>query len=514
MLRVLFLFFLWFPLYSQAEPKKKLSLEEAVKNVIENNLTVKNAKLEIVKTLSPIDKRDSAFSWKVYGDLTAVQIVNPFNQNNIFSGTKISNNKIAVGVEKEFETGTYFAIEASTVRFDSNAFEGTLGQIFGFSNLAIPPLYTGALSFKLSQELWKYSFGKVEKNKEKILQTKAEIERDNLVLLLSNIVAKVLIDYWTLAIQETAVESYEKLLKNAKYILGITYQKQRLGTAEGFEVNLWTSIVNKLEGEYNKSRLAKEASIINLSRILGVDPKTVQVSGVTELQTEIPFEVSYEKDLEYALKKRIELKNVKRSRNVEKFNLENALEEDSPSIKLTVTYNTIGQNISSPQDNFLNTNQGVFSLRYPEKRLDLSVKYPLADVGNQASQKEAKVNLEKLKTQEEDLLKEISTELKDRIEAIYSSYKNLKIAEKNVLENQRYYNGAVQSFTQGKLPAIAIKTALDNLALADLQLIQAKVNFNINLLRYQIIKNSLFESYGIDPDKVIQEILNKANEYR
>lgn len=502
-------------LTAQGEPvKNKLSLEDAVKNVIENNLTVKNAKLEIAKTISPVEKNNSPFTWKVYGDVTATQITNPLNQNNIFSGTKISNNKIAVGIEKDFRTGTYFATEVSSIRFDSNAFEGTLGQVLGFSNLALPPLYTGALSIKLSQELWKHSFGKVEKNKEKILQTRAEIERENLVLLLSNVVAKVLVDYWTLAVQEASVQSYEKLVKNAKYILGITYQKQKIGIAENFEASLWNSVVNNLEGNYQKLKLQKDASIINLSRILGVDPKTTQISGVTELKTEIPAGISYEKDLEYALQKRIELRNIKRSRALEKLNLENAEEEDSPSIKVTASYNTIGQNLMSPQDNYFNPNQGILSLRYPEKRLDLTVKYPLGDVGIAASIKDSKASLEKLKTGEADLIREISVELQDRIDAIYSSHKNLQIAEKNLLENQRYYNGVVQRFAQGKYTANAVKTALDNLAISDLQLIQSKVNFNINLLRYEISKNSLFENYGIDPDQIIQEILKKANEPR
>lgn len=507
-----YIFFFHSIIYAQ-ETKTQLKLEDAVKQVLENNLTVKNAKLEVAKTLSPSDKNESKFVWKIYGDITSTQINNPFNQNNIFSGTKISNDKIAIGIEKEFKTGTYFVVEASTVRFDSNAFEGTLGQAFGFSNLAIPPLYTGALSIKLSQELWKYSFGKTEKNKEKILQTQAEIERDKLVLLLTQVVAKVLVDFWTLAIYESASNTYEKLLKNARFILNITYQKQKIGTADGFEINLWNSIVRNLESTYEKAKLDEKISFINLTRILGVDPKTTNISGVTELKEEIPKDISYERDLEYALRKRIELKNLKKAAKLAKLNLENAEEEDAPSIKVTASYNTIGQTLISPQDNFLNTNLGVFSLRYPEKRIDLTVKYPLDDIGLKANINDAKLSIAQLSEQEKDLVKEISTELQDRIQAIEASYKTMKTAQRNVIENQRYYNGLVEGFRAGRFPALQVKTGLDNLAIAELQYIQAKVNFNINLLRYEIAKNSLFDNYGIDPDKVIEEILNKANEF-
>ncbi len=498
-------------LHSQ-EKKVRISIKEAVANVIENNLTVKNAKLELLKSDSPELKNDAKYSWKIYGDLTSFKTENPLNATTILSGTKISNDRIAAGVEKQFHTGTYFMAEVSTVRFDSNAFEGQNALLNPrFSTLAIKPLYTGALTFKLSQELWKYSFGTFEKNKEKILQTQAAIDRDQLVFLLSNIVAKTLIDYWSLAILDNAVLTYEKLLKNAKQIRGITYEKQRIGIAEAFDGSMWNSIAAGLESQLERAKLDRYAAEVNLKRILGVDP-SMQVEGVTDLIEEIPPGISYEKDLAYAYEKRIELRNLKRFREKSRLVRKNAEEEDEPSVKLSAMYSTRGQTLLSPQDNYINTGQGILSLKYPEARAEINISYPLWDEGVKETLREAKVNEKQLEEQEEAFRKEVAVELRNRIDAINTSYLTLKNAKKAKDETDRYFRGLYAKYSSGRFTSLMVKNALDALAQSELQIIQAKVNFNINLVRYDLVKNSLFEKYDVDPDKVIEEILKKTRQ--
>ncbi|HNN05423.1 MAG TPA: TolC family protein, partial [Leptospiraceae bacterium] len=476
-------------LYSQDKKTVRISIKEAVANVIEHNLTVKNAKLEILKTDTPELKNHGKFNWTVFGEVTSFKTQNPVNQTTILSGTKVSNDRIAAGIEKQFHTGTYFMAEISTVRFDANAFEGQSAYLNSrLAFLAIKPLYTGALTFKLSQELWKYSFGKYEKNKEKILQTQAAIDRDQLVFLLSNIVAKTLIDYWSLAILDNAVLTYEKLLKNAKQIRGITYEKQRIGIAEAFDGSMWNSIVAGLESQVERAKLDRYAAEVNLKRILGVDP-SMQVEGVTDLIEEIPSGISYEKDLAYAYEKRIELRNLKRLREKSRLQRKNAEEEDEPSVKLSAMYSTRGQTLLSPQENYINTGQGILSLKYPEARAEINISYPLWDEGVKETLREAKVNEKQIEEQEEAFRKEVAVELRNRIDAINTSYLTLKNAKKAKEETDRYFRGLYAKYSSGRFTSLMVKNALDALAQSELQIIQAKVNFNINLVRYDLVKN-------------------------
>ena len=116
-LLVVLLYFLinLFSLYAEAQVN--LTIEDAVKNVLENNLTVKNAKMEIAKSDSPTFKNSSKYVWKIIGDVNVFQNVLPINNTTLFSGNRISQDKISAAIEKQFEAGTYLNIEGSLIIF-------------------------------------------------------------------------------------------------------------------------------------------------------------------------------------------------------------------------------------------------------------------------------------------------------------------------------------------------------------------------------------------------------------
>jgi outer membrane protein TolC len=500
-----------FSLYGEAQVN--LTIEDAVKNVLENNLTVKNAKMEIAKSDSPTFKNSSKYVWKLIGDVTVFQNVLPINNTTIISGNKISQDKISAAIEKQFESGTYLNFEGSSTRFDSSAFEGTIGFLNpAFSRLAIDPIYTSALTLKISQEVWKSSFGKIDRNTEKILRVKAKIDREQLVFLLTNLVTKTLIDYWALSIQESSVLALQKLVKNAIFIKDITIRKRNLGLSEPYEVNLWNGVVSNLESQLEKAKTDREIANRDLKRILSVDSK-IQIAGITDLNETIPMNIDLEKDLQYALDNRVDLKIIRRSIESAKLIQDNAEEEDNPSIKLSATYASRAQTLYSPIENFyLNNSYGIATFKYPETRGEVAIAYPLWDEGIKETIRESKVNLAQLKQKEKDLVKEIETEVKNRHDAIFVSHKNLEISKKNFIEVDKYYKGITEKFSQGRYTAANLKNALDTLAQSELGVIQNRVNFNINLIRYELVKNSLFEKYGIDSESIVNEIVKKSND--
>ncbi|NCN10953.1 MAG: TolC family protein, partial [Leptospira sp.] len=66
-------------------PQKKVSLtiQEAVQFVIQNNISVQNAKYEIIKADSPELKNRSKFVWKVIGGVTIFNQLQPLNNANL-----------------------------------------------------------------------------------------------------------------------------------------------------------------------------------------------------------------------------------------------------------------------------------------------------------------------------------------------------------------------------------------------------------------------------------------------
>ncbi|NUM41809.1 MAG: TolC family protein, partial [Leptospiraceae bacterium] len=132
--------------------------------------------------------------------------------------------------------------------------------------------------------------------------------------------------------------------------------------------------------------------------------------------------------------------------------------------------------------------------------------YPLWDKGIKSNIRDALATREQVKLKEKKLRDEILDEVKTRREAIEASFEILHKSQNMENELERFYKGVMGQFRQGKYPAIAVKNALDAYVQSQLGTIQSKVNYNINILRYDLSKNYIFEKYGVDIVKIISEI--------
>lgn len=97
--------------------------------------------------------------------------------------------------------------------------------------------------------------------------------------------------------------------------------------------------------------------------------------------------------------------------------------------------------------------------------------------------------------------------MKTRIDILKASFQVLENAKHTEEESKKYYNGVLRSFQQGRFNALAVKNALDTHVQDQLSLVRAKVDYNINLHRYYVAKNALFEEYGVDRSKLLPENL-------
>lgn len=498
------------PLQGPGPKKLRLSIAQAIEQVIENNTIVQNAKLEIVKADSPEWKNESKYSWRALASIQSAKQLFPSNRNNIFAGTIRSQDKISAGIEKQFKTGTYFKTEISTIRFDVNAFENPDSSTSGFASLlAAPPMFTGAISATLSQELLKYSFGKNEEEKEKLLKNQTLLVRENYINILTQLVVKILVDYWSLSIVDSRIATYEKVSKNTEEIRRLTLRKTGLGLSEGFEVNQWNQAYLKTQSLLEKAKVDRIEAERNLIRILNVDTSS-SIEGVTDLSETLPTNINIKSDIEYALAHRTDYLILKREREIAKLALNTALAEDDPSLLATVSYSSIGQNFLSPQENFIARQRGVTSFMYPQVAAELKMSYPLWDLGIKAAIRDAETNLKINELKIQNLEQEIEQEIAIRHEALIASHALLKDLQKTKKETETFYNGLMERFRQGRYTAVNVKNALDSLANTELAVTQAKINFNINLVRYELAKNSLFEKYGLDLYSILEEVEKRA----
>lgn len=483
-----------------------LSLRDAVHYAVDNNREVMQKRLELAKADTDLLKYGGKFSWRVLAEAEIQQNKFPFNQNNIFSGTKTQTNTYSAGLEKLFTTGTYFKLEAKSTRFDSNAFENQATTPAGFSGLGLPPLFTDTLSVTIAQDLLKNAFGYKDRNLEKILENQTEILRDQLEEQVADKVVSALVDYWDYSVKESSYQTLEQLLKNTKNVRDLTVRKQGLGLSESFEVNQWNALLYQVEGKLAQGLADKEEAKRKLIRSLNLPDDTVFTQS-TPLSDSLPAVLDYEKDIQYAYEHRADFKNIKRKRDNAELSIKNARNDALPTLKAAGTYGYQAQNLQGPRVNYSDNKNGIPSYQYPVMQGSLEASYPIADKGVKAGIRDAEIQKRQVNLEEADLTKSVADDVRTRIDILKASYKVLENAKRTEEESKKYYAGVVRSFQQGRFNALTVKNALDTLVQDQLSLVRAKVDFNINLHRYYVAKNTIFEEYGVDRSKLLPENL-------
>ena len=481
----------------------KLSIKEIVQRSMEFNPAVRNSKYELVKYDSQFLKSQSKYSWRIVGGADINQGKLPLNQAQLFSGTKTQTNKYALGTEKVFSTGTYFKVEASSQRFDSNAFEGNNAP-GAFRAFGIPALYTSAVTATLSHDIIKNGFGGFsDMRTQEILKKQSEINKEELSLSLTNSVVQSLVDYWSYAISDSSLKTFEKLLANTKSIRDLTKQKTAIGLSEGFEVNQWNALYTQTENQLEKTKLERDESKRKILRTLNLTSDS-EIGETTDLVETLPAELDFEKDKEYAFKNRGDWKNMKARKDISALAMKNAKTNALPSLTVAGSYAYTGQTITSPQDSFTDSALGASSFKYHNLNGSAKLNYPLFDPGVKVDLRDAEILKRQVALMEEDLKKEIEDDIQSRIDSVIVGHKILQNAIKTKKDSETYYNGILNSFRSGRFTAIAVKNALDSFVQNDLAEVQARINYNINLLRYEVAKNSLLKKYDINVDALVE----------
>ena len=127
------------------------------------------------------------------------------------------------------------------------------------------------------------------------------------------------------------------------------------------------------------------------------------------------------------------------------------------------------------------------------------------DKGIRADIRDSEILNAQVKIQEDDLYKEIINDVHNRYDQVIVGHKILENAIATTKQSEVYYKGIYNSFRLGRFNALAVKNALDTYVQNQLQEIQARINYNINLMRYDLSKNALLERFEINVDKLIPE---------
>ena len=489
------------PVGKDGKPKR-LTMEETIHLVLENNTMARVQRLEILKSDTELLKDESKYAPILGMGYQGSEKKDKQLPSTAFSGTKTNIDRYYANISKLFSSGTYFQVEVSDTRYDSNAGESLTAQMSSSfaSSLAQPPLHTGALTVALRQELLKNTFGYNQRRMNEVARNNSLIKRQEVTYQLSQLVVQAMIDYWLLAIAEENMKTSQVLLDNSKNIRNITIRKQGIGLAEAFEINQWDAIVANSESRKSSAILDRDSKKRNLLRTLNLAPST-EISGETELIETIPKDIDLQKDIKVALETRPEYKNLKlQKENAEKIH-ELAKNNLLPSVSVAGKYSSRGYGRHA------NTAYNEVPDRvYPESSVEFKVEYPLGDEGAKADSRNAEIVLRQISIQENEMRRRIEDDVRESMDRISSSHLALVKSKEALTHTENFYKGLLMRYTQGRFTAETVKNALDALVQARLGYMQAKINFNISLVRYDLARNKIFEKNHVDMDKVLDKM--------
>ena len=241
----------------------ELTLEQAIDYVLQNNLTLKSAKYDVVMSDTEVARAE-----KKYAPLLSLdsQYTNTSPLQNIqnFARTKTQENlDVTLSVQKLFSTGT---MVSAGVRENWFKLEVAPGGFF----TPDPPLHRPSLFVTFQQELLKNSFGYNDRRQLEIAENAYKRQRAATIDLLSGLVVQALVDYWTVTIETSALENAKTEADMTRTVRNIIARNIRIGLAENFDLNQYNSLLANAEAKVAATEQNLKVAVRKLLRTVNM----------------------------------------------------------------------------------------------------------------------------------------------------------------------------------------------------------------------------------------------------
>jgi outer membrane protein TolC len=333
----------------------------------------------------------------------------------------------------------------------------------------------------------------------KILDNAAKMQRDAYIYSISLVTLGVIVDYWKVVIAQNRLDNSRMMLAETKRVRRIVSEKVNIGLSEKFEINYWNSLVASSNASVKQAEQNYRNAMRQLLRDINMDRKITMQEKVV-LSDKLPV-INHEEALKRAFAKRADYLNAERS--LENARLSIRINENNalPSLKGSVSVSSMDYNTDSAGDAYSNTKE----MKYPAYEAKISMTYPLDDTGLKADERNAAWGVEQSKQNLEKARRYVRDDVTTRIENIGTNHQLYTEAKEARKQAELYYRSMVSNLKMGRFAASSVRDALDALVSCKEMELQLLVAYNASLIEFEVSKNELFETYGIDINKYIPE---------
>ena len=474
----------------------RLSLSDAMKLVIFKNLTLRKAMYDLLQTDTQLLKfrkkydihlgLEGKFSYAKKPVFSEIQ--------RSFQGDTTTQYDIVGSIRKKFSTGTEIIGGIQNLNYYDVNEPG-----FGGS-AATPPFYRHGFFLQIKQELLKNFLGRSDRNTEKALNNRVNINKAFLINQLAGILVQTIADYWSVTIFKKALDTRLLELASTRKVRQIIIRNSRLGLSEKFDINRYNSLVASAKSKVAKTKHQYQEAQRTLIRKVDL-PSDTKITGVTDLTKELPQDLVLSEAIKAGFQKRVDYKNA--LLEMKAIELEKEVNTNSilPSLLLDFKVQTASQS-----DSFANSFTQAHDYEFPSFDVKLKMNYPLFGKEIYANVRNSELKLRQQKIEIIELKKELRDDIVSNYENVLLTHKVLKNSKIVKQESAVYYSGIFRRSKQGKFNAERVKSALDSMINSRLQYLQDLINYNLALLHYDLSKNEIFERYGLNIQNLLKKI--------
>jgi outer membrane protein TolC len=429
----------------------RLSLQEAIKTSLENNLQVQVAVETRNYTKASVLVSQGAFDWTLNGNASYGHSKSTFEDKRfstgspLLSGDATSDSKnLSVGVAKPFEWGGNFSLSYNP------AYQSSTTNIVGASSSTTSTPYSGSLSASYTQSLLK-GFGRQVAEANVIVAKKGAISADyQYQKSIIDLVASTESLYWDVVYAQRNLENKQQAVALAQKQLRENQIRVEVGTLAPIEVTSAEASVAQREQDI----IAAEAQLANTKDALirALYPSSDRPAGLelTDAPTLSHISTDEKGAEKMALERRVELKSARldlESKQILEGVAKNRLK---PQLDLNLGYNGSATN----HDTFSPVNSDLWQAKNPGYSVGLTFSMPLPNRASKGSMAQARANRRGSELTMRDLELGITLEVRTAFRNVNAMEKGVKAAEKTRIfrqkdleaEQKKYENGMSTNF--------------------------------------------------------------------
>jgi len=481
-----------------SEKVQNLSLQEAIKISLQNNLQVEIAKETRNATQSNLLVAQGAFDWTLLGSVnigrqesarTSPNLAGDLTKSESTSWTR----SLSLGVSKPFEWGGDLEVKYNPVYSSSRGTEfDVAGNPVGTYSNPNPP-YSGTFSATYTQSLLS-GFGR-KATEVNVIVAKKSSEIANLQFQQSiiNLVASTESQYWDLVYAQRNLENAKLALSLAQKQLNENKIRVEVGTLAPIEVTAAEASVAQRE----QAIIASEAAFLNANDALirALYPKTGQPDKVVPTdEPNLSYTVADEPAGEkLALERRVELKMAKLSLESSSARLEAAQNRLLPRLDAYASYSGNSNNY----DRLSPVNTDLTSQNYPGYTVGLSFSLPITNRTAKGSLNQARANERSSELTYRDQELAVSLQVRQAFRNVEASQKGVEAAKKTRVFREKDLDAEQKKFENGMSTNFLVLSKQNDLDAARSAELQAQIAYAKSVTALEQSVGNLLEARSL-----------------